>query len=183
MQSSHYTTCFAWLNIQFFVLPSITRECDPKILELLHLLQRYSPNLHKRTLNKIFWKLEYLSFGSTAKLKAIFLILHLPIVTHLSYRFGWVCPSSSCKLWKEMTKHGLIKAQHLYEITLIAFDLHENKIKFRLTVKWLYGHQQMLINAILLQHSLSLALGNQSNVFFTSTKHSKTTYAYSQDFL
>ena len=39
VQSWHYCTCFASLGIQFFVLPSVTRECNPKILELLYLLQ------------------------------------------------------------------------------------------------------------------------------------------------
>ena len=53
VQILNYSTCFARSNIQFLVLPFITREYDPKILEPLHLIQWYFANLH-RTFDKIF---------------------------------------------------------------------------------------------------------------------------------
>ena len=39
VQSSHYCTSLAYSGTQFFVLLSVTRECNPKILELFYLLQ------------------------------------------------------------------------------------------------------------------------------------------------
>ena len=34
VQSSHYCTSLAYSGMQFFILPSVTRKCNPKILEL-----------------------------------------------------------------------------------------------------------------------------------------------------
>ena len=63
MQNLHNSTCFAWSNIQFFIVLSITRECILKTLELLHLLQWYSTILQK-TLDRVSRKIKYLSFRS-----------------------------------------------------------------------------------------------------------------------
>ena len=49
-------------DIHFFVLPSVTRGCNPKMLELLYLLQCCSIRL-QHALIRVSWKMEYLSFG------------------------------------------------------------------------------------------------------------------------
>ena len=41
------------VSIQFFVLTSVTRDCNPKVLELLYLLQRRNIHL-QRALIRIF---------------------------------------------------------------------------------------------------------------------------------
>ena len=63
MQSMHYSTCFADSNAYFFILRPVTRECDPKVLELLYLLQFHSAHL-QRTLDRFSRKMKYLSLGS-----------------------------------------------------------------------------------------------------------------------
>ena len=63
MQSLHYCTCFTRSNVYFLILSPVTRECNPKILELLHLFQLNSIHL-QRALDRIFRKMKYLSFVS-----------------------------------------------------------------------------------------------------------------------
>ena len=143
VQNSHYSTCFSWSNIQFFVLPSIICKCDSKTLELRHMLLWYSPNV-QRASDRILERcrtsdLEVLIFipamsHAAAKLfnaclrpdsektsrtklsaKSNRLILHPR--SWLTHWFGWACPSSLCKLWKgEVTKHSLAEYQHSNEI-------------------------------------------------------------------
>ena len=54
-QSLHYCISFAYLGIEYFVLPSVTRECNPKILELLYLLQCRSIHL-QHALIRVSWR-------------------------------------------------------------------------------------------------------------------------------
>ena len=61
VQSSHCCHCLSNSNIQFFVLPSVTCECYPKILELLYLQQCLSIHL-QHALIRVSWKMRYISF-------------------------------------------------------------------------------------------------------------------------
>ena len=61
-QSSHCCNCFAWSNIQFFVLLSLLVNVTPKIFELLNLLKWYSVKFLRR-LDIISCKTEHFSFG------------------------------------------------------------------------------------------------------------------------
>ena len=61
VQSLHYCASLAHSGIQFFVLPSVTRKCNPKILKLLDLL--YSRSIHlQHELIRVSWKMKYLNF-------------------------------------------------------------------------------------------------------------------------
>ena len=65
------------------------------------------------------------------------------------------------------------------------FTIYMNT-NFRLTVEWLNGRQHMPklpINAILPQHSPELISRNPVVCLFRSTKHAKTSFANSKDFL
>ena len=62
VQSSHYCTRLADEGVQFSVLPSVTRECNPKILELLYLLQCRSFPLQHASF-RISWKMKHFTFS------------------------------------------------------------------------------------------------------------------------
>ena len=71
MQSSHHSTCFAYLTIRFFVLPSKTLEYHLKILELLYLFDD----------TPITWKdwTKFLERWSTSVLEVL---IFIPVLSH-----------------------------------------------------------------------------------------------------
>ena len=60
VQSSHYCTNLVYSGIEFFVLPSVTSKCNPKILELLYLLPCRFIHLQHAQI-RVSWKMKYLS--------------------------------------------------------------------------------------------------------------------------
>ena len=146
VQRSRHCTSLANSGVQFFVLPFIIRECNPKILELLYLLQCRSIHL-QHALIRVSWKMKYLSFGCA--------YFHSGGVACISKRFnarwrpdsveesrtkssankrrlilqfptGCICWFNSYKQWKgEVTKRTLAGVQRQYGTTLIA--MHKNR--------------------------------------------------------
>ena len=80
-----------------------------------------------------------------------------------------------------MTKHTFAKDEHPHNMTSIVCHLHKHKLQADSRVTYCI-HQQMPINAILLQHSQELIFRNLVICFFRLPYHVKTFFAYSQDF-
>ena len=81
---------------------------------------------------------------------------------------------------RKKTKNTLAEEKHTHKMTLIVYHSLEHKLQLdsRLT-SWPFTDP---INAKLLQHFPSLYRGTRSYVFSKLTKHTKTFFAYSQDF-
>ena len=101
VQSTHYWTTITNSDIQFFALPSVTLECNPKILELLYLLQCHS--IHsQRTLIKVSEKAKYLSCGRAFSFRRC--CMHLQ---------SYLMRVGSQILWKKAEPNHQLKSKRL----------------------------------------------------------------------
>ena len=97
--SSHYSTSIANAGIQFFVLPSITRECNPKILELLYLLQCRFIHLQWELI-WVFWKMKNLGF--------LTVLIYIPAVSHAPAKlfYAYWRPDSVKESWTKSSANS-----------------------------------------------------------------------------
>ena len=127
VQSSYCCTCLAYSGIQLFVLPSVTRKCNPKVLELLlpasvtlhSLVTRTDQGFLKDEVPQ-FWPCLFSFRRCCMNLQSYLMrtggqILwkkaepnHQRITDDwfcnfqlwLTYQLGCICRSNSCKQWK-----------------------------------------------------------------------------------
>ena len=155
VQSSHYCIRFAYSSIQFFILPSVTRQCNPKITQtflpasvLLHLLVARTDQGFLKDEVPQFWQ-HWFSFRRCfMHLQSYFTCAGGQIVwkkaepnhqriadawfcnfqSWHTLQLGCICRSNSCKQWQgELTKRTLAVVQRLHGAALIACYLSEHK--------------------------------------------------------
>ena len=181
VQSSHYSTSLVYSGIQFFVLPSVTRKCNPKILELLYMLQCHS------IYDQGFLKDEVPQFWPS-------LISFRRCCMHLQSNFRF-CGKKQNQIISELqtTDFAIFIRGTLINLAAFVDSIHVNiekercqnaplpesnahmerlwllanypNINFRSAVKWLKGTYQLIINAILLQN-LAKSIGRNSFICF-----------------
>ena len=154
VQSSQYCTSLAYSDIQFFVLSSVTRKWNPKIIELLYLFPfrsltcntLWSGFLERRSTQ--FWPCLFSFRQCSVHLQSYLMRAGTQILwkkvepnhqriaddwfcnfqSWHTHQLGCICPSNSCIQWKrEVTIRTLAVVQRPHGTALIASHLPEHK--------------------------------------------------------